>query len=331
MDIYHEVMTTDGLKKFAEPISLELGCGKKKRKSWYTGIDKSPWVSADITMNFANTPLPFPNNSIDQIYTAHTFEHLTGEELIFVMNECFRVLKWVPRNSNSKYPDRGKMWIHVPHMDCKLAWQDPTHKSYFNEESMKFFCGWYLIKHSLDYGISAIFYDASKSNNITIDDPEKPEYCKMIEFLLLKDYNNYDSKLQHFPFNIPKKMLETSEEEFEEIEDKFFMTTNYKTEHNNFFNNELKNVAKQAINKHLEEILRIKIDATNRYGVKFAPLGRQGIFSDITRKYERTRLHYKEGKLTSEGIKDTLRDGAVYYILALLHEEELEMKRLKGE
>lgn len=327
--IVHRVMTSEGVKGFEEPITLELGCGFNKKQSWYTGIDKSPYVGADICMNFGITPLPFPDQSIDCIYTAHTFEHLSNDEFIFAMNESFRVLKF--QENNDKHPDRGKMWIHVPHMDCELAWQDPTHKRYFNRESMKFFCGHYIVKYALDYGISAIFYDATTDDCIKIIDPDRPNYCKMIEFLLLKDRGIYNKYRDSFPFKKPNLINKKQEKTLQGIEDKWFNTTNYKTDHNNHFNNELKQIAKHAINKHLKEILDIKIDATNRYGIEFAPNGKEGLISDILRKLTRTLNHYKDGTLTSENIRDTLYDGAVYFTLAAIWEEEMERIRLRGE
>jgi len=328
----YKIMTHKGLQIFEEPIALDLGCGRNKYQPWYKGIDISKAVNPDICMDFTVTPLPFPDMSVDTIYTSHTLEHITGRQLIFLMNECWRVLKWT--DDKSDYEDTGKMWIHVPHKDCILAWQDPTHRNYFVEDSFKFFCGEYLTKHKLDYGIEAIFWQNNPRKYFpqSCKDDRGEKYCKMIEFLLLKDYDHYIKYVGKFPLNKKEQKDEKSEKLLKDINDKWFDTTNYKTDHNNHFNNELKNIAKHAINKHLKEILEIKIDATNRYGIQFAPRGKEGLMHDIYRKLVRTYNHYEAGEsLTSENIKDTLRDGAVYFVLALLYEEEMEKRRLRGD
>ncbi|HEY4797625.1 MAG TPA: methyltransferase domain-containing protein [Bacteroidia bacterium] len=38
-------------------------------------------------------PFSFSDNSIDVIYSSHTFEHLTYEEAQFAFSECYRILK----------------------------------------------------------------------------------------------------------------------------------------------------------------------------------------------------------------------------------------------
>ncbi len=71
--------------------NLNLGCGKRFSKSWIN-IDFNSEFPEVISCNFLQ-PLPFPNNSIDAIYSSHALEHFsqqTGENLL---RECFRVLK----------------------------------------------------------------------------------------------------------------------------------------------------------------------------------------------------------------------------------------------
>jgi predicted SAM-dependent methyltransferase len=51
-----------------------------------------PW-SKEILIHDLTKPLPFPSNSVDVIYSAHTLEHLYHSDAAQLLGECFRVLK----------------------------------------------------------------------------------------------------------------------------------------------------------------------------------------------------------------------------------------------
>ena len=324
--IFHKVMVKGLPEWFKEPLRLDLGCGRNKFRGTNVGIDISPDVGADLVLDLKYGRLPFADNSVDDIHCSHFLEHLSPQSIMALMNECWRVLKW---GDDDKITTTGKFWIEVPHAHCYTAIQDPTHKWAFVQSSFKFFCGDYLKKHALDYPINCIFEEIE--NKLMYPkgvEPENKKYCTMIHVGLKKSRRHWSEIVNEFPFNKQMTQEGRLQEEFKDIKDKFLLGTNYKTDHNNLFNNELKNIAKRAINKHLKDILRIKIDGTNRYGVNLEPLDADRIFADIERKFIRCKIHYKEGKLTSENIKDTHADGAIYHILALMKEHEEEKRRL---
>jgi predicted SAM-dependent methyltransferase len=70
-------------------IKLDIGCGKFKLPG-FIGIDIDPESSADL-LHDINTPLPYPDNSIDEIYCSHLLEHCKNVE--FVLNEFYRICK----------------------------------------------------------------------------------------------------------------------------------------------------------------------------------------------------------------------------------------------
>lgn len=108
-------------------VKLNLGCGPRPfkgwiniDKSWNTYLYKFPlfkkliiklllflgWVTKDALENVVDYPpdldirrrdvtkgLPFNDMSVDYIYTSHLLEHLRKEDAIFVLKECYRVLK----------------------------------------------------------------------------------------------------------------------------------------------------------------------------------------------------------------------------------------------
>jgi len=307
---------------------LDIGCGRNK-KSGYIGIDKSPKTDADYFLDIGRDTLPFLGGEIDQIYTAHTFEHLTGDELIFVMNECWRVLGW-----------GGKMFIHVPSKDCALAWQDPTHRSYFVSESIKFFCGVYLVKYQLDYGIKCGFLNYETIEYYPNGEHEK-DYCTMLQFSLKKDYSHFERFSKYFPFGSkrpakydscfncpildPHKQARAGKLVGGVNFDRRESSKSIKAEAQKplDFEEHTIRMAKYAFDKHRERILKIHKDAQKRYGKATAPLGLKGLFADLNRKNERLKQFMWEDNVdTSENIIDTLYDNAVYSILSAMYFEE---------
>ena len=56
-----------------------------------TALDVS-W-NRDITVHDVRKPLPFPDQSLDAIYSSHLLEHLYFEEAKRLLKECYRVLR----------------------------------------------------------------------------------------------------------------------------------------------------------------------------------------------------------------------------------------------
>lgn len=110
---------TRKLPKFKEPISLNLGCGKEKMKG-YVGIDIRD-MGQEIIWDLKEG-MPFPDNSIDEIYSCHFLEHLDDDASSNLFLEIYRILKKGGLTKN-----------RLPHV------KDPTafytgHKTFWNEE-----------------------------------------------------------------------------------------------------------------------------------------------------------------------------------------------------
>jgi len=121
-------------------MKLNIGCGRNKKEG-YINIDKNPVFEPDIIRDITRG-LPFNDDSIDEIYTSHCLEHIdSGEDIIFVMNELYRALK-----------PEGLLTIRVPHTKEYGAFCDPTHKSFWNEQSAQYWTG-----DSYGYGIKTKF------------------------------------------------------------------------------------------------------------------------------------------------------------------------------
>lgn len=103
---------------------LNIGCGPDK-KDGYINIDYDSTFNPDIVRDIEKG-LPFDDNSVDEIFCSHVLEHV--KDLIFVMNEFWRVLK-----------SGGKLFILVPPYDFEGAFSDPTHIRYFTPRTFEFF------------------------------------------------------------------------------------------------------------------------------------------------------------------------------------------------
>lgn len=99
------------------PLRIDIGCGKTTPEGW-VGIDKMDFGQKHV-FNVAKVsnawyrqnhewmmgerelppdvpkyyPLPFDDNSVDEVRSSHFVEHLTGEERIHLFNELWRIMK----------------------------------------------------------------------------------------------------------------------------------------------------------------------------------------------------------------------------------------------
>ena len=96
-------------------MKLNLGCGNTRKEGW-VGIDCVKTDATDIVRDLARG-LPFADSTADEILADNVFEHIgPPADFIFVLNECYRVLK-----------PGGTLTVIVPDGRSQGAWQDPTH------------------------------------------------------------------------------------------------------------------------------------------------------------------------------------------------------------
>lgn len=95
------------------------------RFNGWDGFTTVDLLDADIETDL-NQPWPFADNSVGVLKAHHIFEHLSDP--IHAMNEAFRVLA-----------PGGWLFLEVPSTDGRGAFQDPTHVSFWNENSIRYY------------------------------------------------------------------------------------------------------------------------------------------------------------------------------------------------
>lgn len=72
---------------------LQIGCGRNMTPGWLN-TDMSIDLCKDGAMYLdAGETFPFPDNSINYVYSEHLFEHLSHDQAVNMLQECRRVLK----------------------------------------------------------------------------------------------------------------------------------------------------------------------------------------------------------------------------------------------
>nr|WP_290226451.1 glycosyltransferase [Trichocoleus desertorum] len=148
-----------------EPLRLDLGCGVWKEEG-FVGVDIYGESKVDVIADL-NRRFPFPDNSVDEIKAHDILEHL--KDNIHSMNEIWRVCK-----------PYAKVDIRVPSTDGRGAFQDPTHISFWNLNSFKYYCVEFpaYIKLCKSYGFQGTF------RILTLTEEESPEQVIHVRAIL---------------------------------------------------------------------------------------------------------------------------------------------------
>ena len=105
---------------------VDIGGGLNPRPGYLTIDQEGAEINCDL-----NDGIPLPDNSVGVINASHVIEHLRDKTK--TMREIHRVLA-----------HGGWAFIEVPSTDGRGAFQDPTHVSYWNENSFLYYTNAYL-------------------------------------------------------------------------------------------------------------------------------------------------------------------------------------------
>ena len=106
-------------------MKLYFGCGTHKVEG-FLGVDKIQMDQVDIVHDMNMYPYPFADNSIDEVLLINILEHFS--DIIKVVEEIWRICK-----------NGARIRVEVPYYNSAGACQDPTHKSFFTENTFDYF------------------------------------------------------------------------------------------------------------------------------------------------------------------------------------------------
>jgi SAM-dependent methyltransferase len=106
------------------PKKLNLGSGSDIKEGWVNlNIVHVPGV--DVVHDIEKLPLPFADNSFDEILAQDILEHV---QYLPVLKDLYRILK-----------PGGSLHIRVPHFTSRNNFTDPTHIRYFSISTFDYF------------------------------------------------------------------------------------------------------------------------------------------------------------------------------------------------
>jgi SAM-dependent methyltransferase len=126
-----------------ERRELLLGCGSNSEKklmhpdhrewSGLVRLDINPDHAPGVIHDMAKLPLPFPDDTFDEVHCYDTMEHVgaQGDWRFFFAQwqDLWRILK-----------DGGRFFGISPHWSSPWAWMDPGHTRAMGPEMLTFLC-----------------------------------------------------------------------------------------------------------------------------------------------------------------------------------------------
>lgn len=107
------------------PIKLDLGCGRNKIKD-FTGLDQLEF-GQEILWD-ATKGIPLPDNSVDELHSAHFIEHIAEKDIAVIFQEILRVCK-----------NGALVTLFCPHSSVPEAYY-VCHLSLWNEQRIEGIC-----------------------------------------------------------------------------------------------------------------------------------------------------------------------------------------------
>lgn len=104
---------------------LDVGCGHVKAPG-AIGVDSNPDATAADLLCDLNRPLPFADNSFDEVRAVHVVEHL--QDVLKAVSEFHRVTR-----------PGGTLYLVTPHYSDFASWCDPRHRWHLNSFSFRYF------------------------------------------------------------------------------------------------------------------------------------------------------------------------------------------------
>src|SRR5439155_19836448 len=96
------------------PLTIEVGCGPRKRYAHSIGIDAIDYDGVDVVGDALEALRAFPDSSVDLVSSSHFLEHVADVGVF--LDEMTRIVR-----------PSGRIEIVVPHFAHPYFASDPTH------------------------------------------------------------------------------------------------------------------------------------------------------------------------------------------------------------
>lgn len=134
-------------------LSLELGCGSRKRNTDAVGIDVLDYECVDIVGDVYDVLGRIPDSSVSAVYSYHFFEHL--EDIEALMKELGRIIK-----------EDGLLVVVTPHFSNPYYYSDHTHKHQFGLYSFSYLSDDLIFTRKVPRYDKSLEFDLCKVNLI---------------------------------------------------------------------------------------------------------------------------------------------------------------------
>lgn len=106
-------------------MKLYFGCGHHSVEG-FLGVDRIKTEKVHFVHDMEMFPYPFEDDSVEEMILFNILEHLS--DTIRVMEELWRISR-----------KGARLHISVPYYNSAGAFQDPTHKRFFTENTFDYF------------------------------------------------------------------------------------------------------------------------------------------------------------------------------------------------
>lgn len=159
--------------KAHDGVMLDMG-GSHNRPDGYLSVDM--WGSPDIKIDITQSPLPYSDNTVSVIRCNDFLEHIKPDHVVKVMNEFYRVLK-----------PGGYLLTNTPAFPSKAAVQDPTHVSFWCNNSFWYYTDTHQRQYNHDF--NGLFH-AIRNDEYYLDEWHKANDIKYVVCVMVKLQGN---------------------------------------------------------------------------------------------------------------------------------------------
>lgn len=117
-----------GALRRIEGARLDIGCGPRKVRPDYVGVDAIAYPGVDLVGDAREVLAGIPDGAIDGAYSSHFLEHV--DDVPGLLGELTRTLR-----------AGARLELVVPHFSNPYFYSDPTHRSSFGLYTFSYIAG----------------------------------------------------------------------------------------------------------------------------------------------------------------------------------------------